>query len=73
MKITKKATYKITFAVDYFEATEGGMDYYQYGKNVNTLEEAIHLLELAKTDRMEGDRDWIITCNVEKAISGKEK
>jgi hypothetical protein len=56
----------ITFYVSYFEAQEGGMDSENYGETVSTIEEAIHLLELAMVAFP--SCDWVIVCDVSKNI-----
>lgn len=69
MQIAITKTHKITFAVEYFEPTEGGMDSERFGEEVETLEEAVVLLEIAK--RKDSRNDWIITATVETKVSGK--
>jgi hypothetical protein len=67
MKITKKVVYKATFSIEYFESAEGGMDWDTFGEAVSTLEEAIHLLELAQISNK--GRDWKIVCNVDRQVT----
>lgn len=74
LELTTKHT--VTFSVESFINEEGGMRHDVFGKKVNTLEEAIYLLGLAKA---ENDRflrsfpgniignignDWVIVCDV---------
>jgi hypothetical protein len=66
MKISKTATYDVTFQVGYFEALEGGMDSRTFGPDCSDLSEAIHHLELAEIARP--GHDWIITATVSKSI-----
>lgn len=63
MEITKTTTHNVVFSVEYFENSEGGMDWDDFGSDVETLEEAIHLLDLAKSTNRE--EDWVIVCRVE--------
>ncbi len=69
MKITTVSNYIISFSVQYFHETEGGMDHETYGKICDTLPEAIHLLELAKVHN--STSRWIIVCDVKNTISEK--
>lgn len=66
MKISFTNNYSISFQVSFFEGTEGGMDTGKYGSPVDTIEEAILLLELAKRSSKD---DWIIVLNIEQKIS----
>lgn len=66
MNITKTTTYKVTFQVSYFEATEGGMDYDTFGKEVGTIQEAIEILEIARNTR--DQRDWVIVADVQTTV-----
>lgn len=59
IKVTK--THRITFFVELFQEHEGGMHHEYYGGEMETLEEAISKLELAK---QHDKSDWIITANV---------
>ena len=74
MEIKKTTSYKVTFSVESFTQTEGGMDHNEFGKPVNTLEEAIHLLELAEATQPAGDyqANWIITVDVQREIKGNK-
>lgn len=67
MKITVKVSHKVRFNVAYFEPTEGGMDTDTFGDTVSTLEEAIHLLEIALAQFP--DNCWMITCDVQTQIT----
>ncbi len=66
MKIQIIKTHEVKYRVEYFEAQEGGMDCDSYGKTVETIEEAIVLLESAKNTT--SDCDWMITCEVKTVI-----
>jgi hypothetical protein len=66
MKISFTNNYVITFQVSYFEGTEGGMDTGDYGSPVETIEEAILLLELAKRSSKD---DWKIVVKTINEIS----
>ena len=65
IKVTKK--HKVTFAVEYFESTEGGMDSARFREGIVSIEEAITALELAQVSEMR--RDWIITAEVTTSVS----
>lgn len=69
MHINVTKAHKVTFCVEYFEATEGGMDNEMYGGQVNTIEEAISLLELAQVS--DPKSDWMITARVTTTIKGE--
>lgn len=62
MKIQKLLTHEVTFSVEYFEGTEGGMDHWTFGRECGDIGAAIQALQLAKIS--EPNRDWIIVCNV---------
>lgn len=64
MEIKKTICYEIEFIIQYFEDSEGGMLTETYKDYVNTLEEAVHLLECAAMERP--GCDWVIVCNVKK-------
>lgn len=61
MKIETRVSHNITFTVEAFEAQEGGMDHDSFGKEVQTIAEAIEILRLAK---ISSNSNWIIVCNV---------
>lgn len=67
MKLTQTTEHEITFTVESFWSEEGGMGQNEYGKQVNTLEEAIHLLELARVARST-NTEWIIVGRVATKI-----
>jgi hypothetical protein len=67
MELKTTTTHKITFSVQYFEATEGGMDSEQYGKDVDNLKEAVNLLLLANVARP--DCNWMVVGNVQTIVS----
>ncbi len=64
-------THEISFLIEYYEPTEGGMQNEAFSDEVQTIEEAVSTLEIAKKTKPE--RDWIITARVETAINGKKK
>ena len=68
MRITKKVTYDIKYRVMSFMNTEGGMDTDSYGDIVDTLEEALHLLEMARVSRNR-DYDWMIIIEDTRVIT----
>ena len=70
MEIEKSVTYILKFKVEFFESLEGGMDFDQYGEDVSTLEEALHLFELAKIANP--GYDWKITCTPKINIKGEK-
>ena len=55
MEIIKKAAYKITFQVVAYWSEEGGMGDDYFGPVVNSIEEAIHQLELARSKNSKED------------------
>ncbi len=68
--ITITKTYKITYSVQYFHNAEGGMDTGHFGNDVNTLEEAITLWELAYIHHPRND--WVIVTDVEQNVHSKK-
>ncbi len=66
MKLSTTKTHDITFTVEYFQGTEGGMDSEQYGEEMATIQEAVALLELAQIARK--DEDWVIVARVKTSI-----
>jgi len=62
MKITTTTNHDITFAVEAFTNTEGGMDHENYGDTVHDLPSAIRLLELARVAQPK--EPWVIVCDV---------
>jgi hypothetical protein len=70
MKIESKTTHIVTFDVQYFESTEGGMDSASYGKTCTDIGSAIEQLRLAKI--ADPDSDWIITCDVQTQVNSYE-
>lgn len=62
--ITVTNTYELTFAVEYFEPTEGGMDHEVFGTPKATLPEALALLDVANESR--SDRGWVIVVHTVK-------
>ena len=67
MKITVTTHHELVFAVEAFWSEEGGMGQDQYGDNVGTLEEAIVVLQSARTVRPE--EPWTITVTVTTKVS----
>lgn len=67
MKIETKIAHTITFSVQSFQATQGGMDHDHFGKECNTLSEAIEQLRMAEVSGKDGD--WIIVCDVATIVS----
>ena len=65
IKVTKK--HKVTFAIEYFEGQEGGMDSDTFRHGIETIEEAVAALEMAQVNR--AGHDWIITAEVTTTIS----
>jgi hypothetical protein len=59
MTITNTIKYTLSFKVEYFEATETGMDSEQFGVTVGELSDALRVLESAKNTRPR--ENWIIT------------
>lgn len=63
MKLKKTIEYDMKFAVEYFANQEGGMESEMFQhRMVETLEDAITLLEYAKITQPSDD--WIITVYV---------
>lgn len=68
MELTSTIKYKVTFQVVQIYATEGGMEWYQFGEAQSDIKEAIQLLELKKADAGKLADTWYIISNVEKII-----
>lgn len=66
MKLSINVVSDLTFRVEYFENSEGGMDSDTYGNEVYTIEEAVHLLSLANV--AQPNYDWTITVYVDTKI-----
>lgn len=74
MKMRLVTEHTMIFSVMKYINTEGGMDEEQYGKNVDTLEDALGLLMQAKAKDSEEDgcsTGWIIV--VELHTEHKQK
>jgi hypothetical protein len=71
VKIETRTTHKITFSIVYFERNESGMESDSFGKESETISEAIENLRLANAS-IPG-RDWIIVCNVSTSITEGNK
>ena len=70
MKITKKAAYYIAFTVEAFWPEEGGMGHETFGEIVDTIEEAVHLLEIARiTGMADLKANWVIVGHVRIGIT----
>lgn len=70
MKIKSVTTHTVTFSVQYFEATEGGMDNGTFGNECSDIGAAITLLQLAKAQN--DQRDWTIVCDVHTDVGSSE-
>lgn len=70
-KITVTTTYEVSYYVHYYEHAEGGMDSGGFGKLVNTLEQALVLLETAQAQ--DETRDWQICLDVTKTVGHNPK
>lgn len=68
MKISKTVNYEVLFHVKEYQETEGGMIVTTFQSNIDSLEKAIHFLELA---RASNKNDWIIEVEVKTLINGK--
>ena len=70
MNITSTKTCIVTFTVEYFEATEGGMDTDSYGGSVETIQEAIQLLADAEnsTKSVKNGPKWMIVARVKTIV-----
>lgn len=66
-KVSVTATYEVTYCVVCHEGTEGGMDVHYFGEEVQELQQALHLLDVANIQ--ESSRDWSIQLDVVKTIS----
>ena len=64
VEVTVKKSYKVSFLIKQYSPTEGGMDEDDYGKPVDTLEEAIVLLEAAITRENGEWHNWQIVVDV---------
>lgn len=64
MKLTTTTTHDITFRVESFWDEEGGMGRDAFGKPVDTLQEAVRLLEIVNAQAGKDGPDWIITATV---------
>ena len=69
MKFTVTIERELKFAVEYFDNAEGGMDHENFGAQVDTLEEALVLLDAAQGAKPQ--YEWIITIEVTKKVSRK--
>ena len=62
MKIKSVTTHTVTFSVQSFEETEGGMVQQWFGQECGDIGAAIQQLQLAEASERSGN--WIIVCNV---------
>ena len=69
MKITTSTTHTILFSVRAFWDEEGGMGTERFGAKCNSLEEAIHTLELARASGLRSD--WVIVADVTTVVNKK--
>lgn len=70
MLITKTVKYALAFSVIWTRDSEGGMDTGSFGDETGNLEEALHMLELAKANDYPCDnRDWHIRIDVETKVT----
>jgi hypothetical protein len=76
MKITVTKTYELTYSVECFHSAEGGMDHGTFGVPVKTIEEAVMLLDMAKTPsptNYNHKDEWVIVVQVETKLTGEKK
>jgi hypothetical protein len=66
MEISNTIRYKIKFLVSYHEGEEGGMSYETFGKEVDSLNEALRILDTAIDTHP--IFDWKIECVVTRII-----
>lgn len=66
MKISVTTSYQVSFQVQYYEQTEGGMNYGEFGPSTDSIEKAITYLELAQIDQPK--TEWVIVCYVGKTV-----
>ncbi len=66
MEISNTVKYEVKFLVSYHEAEEGGMDYETFGKEVDSLNEALRILDTALDTRP--NCDWKIECVVTRTV-----
>ena len=66
MEIANTVKYKIKFLVSCHETQEGGMDYETFGKEVDSLNEALRILDTALDTRP--NFDWKIECAVTRIV-----
>lgn len=71
MNVTTTTTHAITFSVIWTLNTEGGMDSGEFtGGHPRSLEEAMHMLEIAKASDSPTDRhDWHIRIDAETKVT----
>ena len=69
MIVEKTTKHKAIFTVEMYWSEEDGMGTEQFGNEVDTIEEAIHLLEVANASQSQNETanfgyEWIIVCRV---------
>lgn len=69
MKLVTTVTHDIEFTIEYFEATDGGMDSDQFGEPLKDLNNAVHALELARSAHPKVD--WVIVGRAKTLTTGK--
>lgn len=67
MKLQTTTSHTISFTVEAFWNEEGGMGQDQYGEAVDTLQQAVRLLELARVK--DPKTNWVIVCDVKTTVS----
>ena len=70
MKIKSVQTHTVTFSVQSFEDSEGGMDHKWFGKEVGDIGAAIQQLQLAQASGRDGN--WMIVCDVKTDVGTSE-
>lgn len=66
MKTSHTVEHEIKFSVQYFYNQEGGMGNDKFGKSVDTLNEALHLITVANIERP--SEDWVIVGEVTTTV-----
>lgn len=70
MNLKTTTSHTVIFTVESFWSEEGGMGHDTFGKAVDALPEALHLLELARaSDQLAKGLDWVIVGNVKTVVS----
>ena len=66
MNIKFTTEHEVKFSIEEFISEEGGMIHDTFGEPVDTIEEAINLLKVARSSSK--NNEWIIVCHVETCI-----